>query len=63
MITFRIGFSYVFGVHMGWMAVGVWAAMVIDWCSAYSVLWEDIWREPGGKNVVLWCQLLDKYFT
>ena len=31
MITFRIGFSYVFGVHIGWMAVGVWAAMVIDW--------------------------------
>lgn len=31
MITFRIGFSYVFGVHMGWMAVGVWDAMVIDW--------------------------------
>lgn len=31
MITFRIGFSYVFGVHMGWMAVRVWAAMVIDW--------------------------------
>lgn len=31
MITFRIGFSYVFGVHMGWMAVGVWATMVIDW--------------------------------
>ena len=31
MITFRIGFSYVFGVHMEWMAVGVWAAMVIDW--------------------------------
>ena len=31
MITFRIGFSYVFGVHMGWMAVGVWAAMVMPW--------------------------------
>lgn len=31
MITFRIGFSYLFGIHMGWMAVGVWAAMVIDW--------------------------------
>ena len=31
MALFRIGFSYVFGVHMGWMAVGVWAAMVIDW--------------------------------
>ena len=31
MWTFRIGFSYVLGVHMGWGAVGVWAAMVMDW--------------------------------
>lgn len=31
MVTFRIGFSYVLGVHMGLMAVGVWIAMVIDW--------------------------------
>ena len=31
MVTFRIGFSYVIGVHMGLMAVGVWIAMVIDW--------------------------------
>lgn len=31
MVVFRIGFSYVIGVHMGWMAVGVWIAMVIDW--------------------------------
>ena len=31
MITFPNGFSYLFCVHMGWMAVGVWAAMVIDW--------------------------------
>lgn len=31
MFTFRIGFSYVLGVHMGMGAVGVWIAMVIDW--------------------------------
>lgn len=31
MITFRIGLSYVIGVHMGYMAIGVWIAMVIDW--------------------------------
>ena len=63
MITFRIGFSYLFGVHMGWMAVGVWAAMVIDWvfrvlCFVGRYL-AGTWR----KNVVLWRQLLDKYFT
>ena len=31
MVTFRIGFSYVIGVHMGLMAIGVWIAMLIDW--------------------------------
>lgn len=31
MVAFRIGFSYVIGVHMGLMAIGVWIAMVIDW--------------------------------
>ena len=52
MITFRIGFSYVFGVHMGWMAVGVWAAMVIDWvfrvlCFVGRYL-EGTWRKKCG---------------
>ena len=52
MITFRIGFSYVFGVHMGWMAVGVWAAMVIDWvfrvlCFVGRYL-AGTWREKCG---------------
>ena len=52
MITFRIGFSYVFGVHMGWMAVGVWAAMVIDWvfrvlCFVGRYL-SGTWREKCG---------------
>ncbi len=31
MVTFRIGFSLVFGVYMGMGAVGVWMAMVADW--------------------------------
>ena len=31
MITFRIGFSYILGVQMNLMAVGVWIAMVADW--------------------------------
>lgn len=31
MITFRIGLSYVLGVQMNLMAVGVWIAMVVDW--------------------------------
>jgi putative MATE family efflux protein len=31
MFTFRIGFSYILGVHMGMGAIGVWIAMVIDW--------------------------------
>lgn len=31
MFTFRVGFSYVIGVHMGYGAIGVWLAMVMDW--------------------------------
>lgn len=63
MITFRIGFSYVFGVHMGWMAVGVWAAMVIDW--VFRVLCFD--GKISGGNLAEKCGLvaqpLNKYFT
>ena len=55
MITFRIGFSYLFGVHMGWMAVGVWAAMVIDWvfrviCFVGRYL-SGTWRKKCGLVV------------
>lgn len=32
MFLFRIGFSYILGVRYGMGAVGVWIAMVIDWC-------------------------------
>lgn len=31
MVVFRIGFSYIFGVQMQMMAVGVWLAMLVDW--------------------------------
>ena len=31
MFTFRIGFSYIFGVQMEMGAIGVWMAMVLDW--------------------------------
>ncbi len=31
MVTFRIGLSFVIGVHMGYGAIGVWYAMVLDW--------------------------------
>ena len=34
MAVWRLGFSYLLCVRMGWGAVGVWIAMVIDWiCS------------------------------
>ena len=31
MIMFRIMFSYIFGMYMGYGVVGVWCAMIIDW--------------------------------
>ena len=31
MMVWRLGFSYILCVRMGWGAVGVWVAMVVDW--------------------------------
>lgn len=31
MFVFRIGFSFLFGVQLGHGAIGVWAAMIVDW--------------------------------
>ena len=31
MLAWRLGFSYVLAVRMGWGAIGVWVAMVVDW--------------------------------
>ena len=31
MWVFRVGFSYILGLRLGWGVMGVWAAMVLDW--------------------------------
>ena len=49
MFTFRIGLSFVFGVHMGMGAVGVWTAMVVDWffrvCCFVGGYFRGTWRK------------------
>ena len=49
MITFRIGLSLVFGVHLEMGAVGVWIAMVIDWvfrvCCFTGRYFRGTWRK------------------
>ncbi len=49
MITFRIGLSLVFGVHMGMGAVGVWIAMVVDWifrvCCFAGLYFTGAWKK------------------
>lgn len=40
MVVWRIGFSYLLGVRMGYGALGVWAAMVVDWvCRVICFVW------------------------
>lgn len=40
MVVWRIGFSYLLGVQMGYGALGVWAAMVVDWvCRVICFVW------------------------
>lgn len=46
MLVWRIGFSYVIGVRMGWGAVGVWIAMVVDWVCRVSCF---VWRFESGR--------------
>lgn len=31
MLILRVGFSYVLGYYLGWGAIGVWIAMLLDW--------------------------------
>jgi Na+-driven multidrug efflux pump len=31
MLILRVGFSHVLGSYLGWGAIGVWIAMVLDW--------------------------------
>jgi len=46
MFIFRIGFSYLIGAYLGYGAIGVWIAMVLDWiCRVICFLV----RYMGGK--------------
>ncbi len=45
MVTFRIGLSVVFGIGMGYGAVGVWYAMVLDWIFRSGCF---VWRYASG---------------
>lgn len=49
MVTFRIGLSLVFGVHMGMGAIGVWMAMIVDWvfrvCCFVGRYFRGTWRK------------------
>ena len=46
MVVFRILFSVVFGIWLGWGAIGVWTAMVIDWIFRATLF---VWRFVQGK--------------
>lgn len=46
MVVFRIVFSVILGIGLGWGAVGVWIAMIIDWVFRVSMF---IWRFFSGK--------------
>lgn len=46
MICFRIALSYVVGVRMGYGALGVWFAMLVDWIARAAVY---VWRFRQGK--------------
>lgn len=46
MVVFRILFSVVFGIWLGWGAIGVWTAMVIDWIFRAALF---VWRFVQGK--------------
>lgn len=46
MWVFRIGFSYILGVKLGWGVFGVWVAMTIDWVVRAMLF---LWRYRGTK--------------
>ena len=46
MVCFRIALSYVVGVRMGYGALGVWFAMLVDWAVRAAVY---MWRFEKGK--------------
>ena len=46
MVVFRILLSIVFGIWMGWGAIGVWLAMIVDW--TFRVIF-FVWRFASRK--------------
>lgn len=46
MWTCRIGFSYLLGAYLGWGVLGIWVAMVLDWCVRVPCF---IWRYVKGR--------------
>lgn len=46
MCVFRLLFSVIFGIGLGWGAIGVWIAMVMDWIFRCILF---IWRFRQGK--------------
>ena len=46
MVCFRIALSYIVGVKMGYGALGVWFAMLVDWLFRAAVY---TWRFEKGK--------------
>lgn len=36
MWVFRVAFSYILGMYLGWGAIGVWIAMIMDWICRLS---------------------------
>ena len=53
MAIWRLGFSYLLCVRMGWGAVGVWIAMVIDWvCRSICFVGRfvsGVWKKKAVK--------------
>ena len=46
MCTFRVLFSYILGMRLGYGAIGVWIAMVMDWIFRLTMF---IWRFVGNR--------------
>ena len=46
MVMFRILFSYILGIGLGWGAIGVWWAMVLDWIFRDAMF---LWRYKSGR--------------
>ncbi len=54
MIVWRLAFSWILCVNLGWGAVGVWWAMIIDWaCRTVCFVWRfasGAWKKKAVKT-------------